>query len=333
MVGPSKSEKKGHICPPSDATHPSDRWETVFVYSFICKFTNLRGKIEGLETPVDFENALLSNEPNDILSQMLAQFILNLKPQTRNLSVDQISTTVASVLAEYFKTPERTVFWNEELKANVDPFDGLDGGFFGADWDFKLKIFRQLVELQLTHSTEIKATIDRAWGVVHNKHKKKDAANAPPDPSDPKSQESLQLLPIGQDCQRKRYWVVDESPRIYVSTNPWKITATLRAISSTRDEYMSVIGQLKSSAPPELKKGQKRSKPEQAHITLIAALEGRIEAIDAELAVSNLCDNFETGPTPRNTAEFKRIDQFFGCEFIPSGWLIYFEFSAASAKG
>lgn len=32
-----------------------------------------------------FENALLSKEPNSILSQLLVQFIVNLKPQTRNL--------------------------------------------------------------------------------------------------------------------------------------------------------------------------------------------------------------------------------------------------------
>ena len=31
------------------------------------------------------ENALLSKEPNSILSQLLVQFIVNLKPQTRNL--------------------------------------------------------------------------------------------------------------------------------------------------------------------------------------------------------------------------------------------------------
>jgi hypothetical protein len=70
-------------------------------------------------------------------------------------------------------------------------------------------VLRQLVELQLTHNPDIKTTIDRAWGVVHNKHKKKEAATAPPDPSDPKSQERLQLLPLGQDNQRKRYWVAD----------------------------------------------------------------------------------------------------------------------------
>ena len=144
------------------------------------------------------------------------------------VSMDQISTTVATVLSEYFKSSERTIFWDDDLKKNIDPFDGLQGGFFAADWDFKvcnvtaqwypqtdvlatyqLKILRQLVELQLSHAVEIKQLIDRAWGVSQNKHKKKDASTAPPDPTDPNSQERLQLIPIGQDCQRKRFWVAD----------------------------------------------------------------------------------------------------------------------------
>lgn len=79
---------------------------------------------------------------------------------------------------------------------------------------------------------------------------------------------------------------IADSPRIYVSTNPWKITADFHTISSTREEYIATIESLKTTAPPELKKGQKRLKPEQLHLHLIAALEARIEAIDAELAVS-----------------------------------------------
>lgn len=71
-----------------------------------------------------------------------------------------------------------------------------------------------------------------------------------------------------------------------MSTNPWKITATFQTVSSTREQYLSVIEDLKGSAPGELKKGEKRSKLEQAHIALITTLEGRMEVIDAELAVS-----------------------------------------------
>jgi len=71
-------------------------------------------------------------------------------------------------------------------------------------------VLRQLVELQLVHSTGIKSLIDHAWGVGHVKHKKKEPVNVPiPDPSDPFSRESLIYTPVGQDSSRKRYWVVD----------------------------------------------------------------------------------------------------------------------------
>ncbi|KAH0838016.1 hypothetical protein J3R83DRAFT_6256 [Lanmaoa asiatica] len=280
MSAPQQAEKKGHICPLSDTHHPADRWESLYVYSFICKFTSLRSKVEGLETPMDFENALLMPEADPIISRILQQFILNLRPQTRNLSVDQISSTLSSVLADTFKTSERTVFWDDERGVNVDPFVNLEGGFFAADWVLKLKILRLLVDVQLAHSTEVKNIIDRAWGVTQHKHKKKDPVNAPPDASDSRSQDRLQLIPLGQDCSRKRYWVADDSPRIYVSTNPWKITATFQTISSTREEYLAVIESLRATAP----QNGKKSKIEQAHLALIEALESRVDVISAELA-------------------------------------------------
>ncbi|KAG9314049.1 hypothetical protein JVU11DRAFT_4828 [Chiua virens] len=280
MSAAQRTDKKGHICPSSDARHPADRWESLYVYSFICKYTALRSRVEGLETPMDFENALLMPGADPILSKILQQFVLNLRPQTRNLSVDQISSTLSSVLADTFKTSERTVFWDDEFGANMDPFVNLEGGFFAADWDLKLKILRLLVDVQLTHSTEIKSIIDRAWGVTQHKHKKKETENAPPDASDPNSQERLQLVPLGQDSSRKRYWVADDSPRIYVSTNPWKITATFQTASSTREEYLAVIESLKVKAS----RSAKKSKIEQAHMALIETLESRVDILNSELA-------------------------------------------------
>lgn len=73
----------------------------------------------------------------------------------------------------------------------------------------KLRILRQLVELQLSHNQEVRETIDRAWGVVHNKHRKRDTLSAPPDPSDPRSMERLKTAPLGLDLSRKRYWAFD----------------------------------------------------------------------------------------------------------------------------
>lgn len=79
-----------------------------------------------------------------------------------------------------------------------------------------------------------------------------------------------------------------DSPRLYMSTNPWKITAAFQSISSTRDEYMAFVEQIRSAAPVEAKEGERRSKPEQAHLALLKVLQDRIEAIDAEIAVSVL---------------------------------------------
>ncbi|PBK76777.1 hypothetical protein ARMSODRAFT_948612 [Armillaria solidipes] len=285
-MAPSKPDFKDHICPPSNATHPSDRWESLFVYSFICKFTNLRGKVDGLETPMDLENALLSQEPNLILSQVLSRFILNLRPQTRNLGIDQISSTVANVLLEFFKTNERTVFWDEDLRRNVDPLTNLEGGFFAASWDLKLNVLRQLVELQLVHSADIKAKLDRAWGVAPHKQKKKESEPSRPKAEDPFSRTRLQLLPIGQDVDRKRYWIADDSPRIYVSTNPWKMSSTFETLASTREDYMAVIERLKASAPNPKKSSRVAhvKRGEAQHSALISSLEERVPVIDAEIA-------------------------------------------------
>jgi len=64
---------------------------------------------------------------------------------------------------------------------------------------------------------------------------------------------------------------------------------------------------LKASAPSELKAGERRTKLEQSHVALIIALEGRIEAIDIELAVSIFPMNISIlGQEPENP-----VDKFF----------------------
>lgn len=185
-------------------------------------------------------------------------------------------------------------------------------------------MLRQLVELQLSGPSEAKDIIDRAWGVVHNKHRKREGLTAPPDPSDPHSQQKLSSNPIGTDKDRQRYWVFDgsyavylaalylwlfvpaltfsaffhliltafsvhmmtsDSARLYVSTNPWKTSSTFKAVANNKDEYLRVIEKLKSHPVPTSKK-EKWGKNEAGHFALIAALEERIPAIDNEIAVS-----------------------------------------------
>lgn len=55
-------------------------------------------------------------------------------------SPDQLAIAVSSIMQERFKSPsERTVFWDEQLGKNVDPLANVVGGFWGADWDLKVR--------------------------------------------------------------------------------------------------------------------------------------------------------------------------------------------------
>jgi hypothetical protein len=77
----------------------------------------------------------------------------------------------------------------------------------------------------------------------------------------------------------------EDSPRIWTSTNPWKISAGFTCISSTREDYVAAIDRLKASAPSETKATAKMNKQELGHLALIKLLEERIEKIDIEIAV------------------------------------------------
>ena len=64
------------------------------------------------------------------------------------------------------------------------------------------------------------------------------------------------------------------------------MTATFIKISTTKDEYLQVIEDLKETAPPPpAKEGAKRTKSEAAHFALIKVLESRVEAVEMELQV------------------------------------------------
>lgn len=78
-----------------------------------------------------------------------------------------------------------------------------------------------------------------------------------------------------------------------MSSNPWKVTATFKAIASTREEYLQTIGDLKDKAPTEPKENEKKSKLETSHLGLVKNLQTRLETIDAELAVSSRTFLFE----------------------------------------
>ncbi|KAF8338290.1 uncharacterized protein EI90DRAFT_3286950 [Cantharellus anzutake] len=284
------SSSSAPIAQAASPPRPSERWETAFVYAFICRFTSVKKKVEGFETIMDFEQALMFSGRDPIIEAILVDFITNLKPNLRSPKA-KLDKLVASVVEEFCRSPtERSIWWDYSRGRNVDPLAGTEG-FFSLTWDTRLTILRQLVEWQLTHCVAIRGIIDTAWGVKAAKHTKKTdkQAVAPPPPDNPNSYENLRMIPIGQDSARKRYWIVDDSPRIYMSKNPWKSLCPFKAISSTREEYIATIETLKATSPkvPESENGAKvklRNKFEQGHLDLIAFLEANLPKVDAELA-------------------------------------------------
>ncbi|KDN41457.1 hypothetical protein RSAG8_07407, partial [Rhizoctonia solani AG-8 WAC10335] len=268
-----------------NADHPSSRWETAYVYAFIVKFTTLRGK-DGLESPVDLEEALLFPGPTPVLEQVLARFVLNLRPGSRNTSPNLIARTTQSLLDEFLRTNERSCWWDDALCRNVDPFLGHEGDVFTLPWETKLQILRQLVDYQLQHSALIRDIIDTVWGARPAKHRKGAKKEAPPPAAAGYSKNQLLIEPMGQDRTRRRFWTLDDSTRVYVSGNPWKSHCVFYSTSSTREEYMNTVEYLKNTLPkPSTGKSTKRPRFEQAQVDLIEMLEGtHLEAVDNELA-------------------------------------------------
>ncbi|KAF8756238.1 hypothetical protein RHS01_04818 [Rhizoctonia solani] len=249
-----------------NADHPSSRWETAYVYAFIVKFTSLRGK-DGLESPTDLEEALLFPGPSPVLEQVLARFVLNLRPGSRNtghdISPNLIARTTQSLLDEFLRTSERSCWWDDSLHRNLDPFAGHEGDVFTLPWETKF-----------------------FWGARPAKHRKGAKKEAPPPAAAGYTKKQLLVEPMGQDRSRRRFWTLDDSTRVYVSGNPWKSHCVFYATSSTRDEYMNTVEYLKSTLPkPPTGKSTKRSRFEQAQVDLVEKLEGtHLEAIDNELS-------------------------------------------------
>ncbi|KAG9051303.1 hypothetical protein FS837_009570 [Tulasnella sp. UAMH 9824] len=267
----------------TEPSSPADRWETVFIWAFILKFQSLKGTVEGLETITDFEQAIMQDDYSPVLHAILAQFIENLSPKAAT-NVKSISGTLYALIQEFCSTNERSVWWSNVHNKNINPFKN-DMDFYTMTWGVKLLILRQLVEWQLSHNPTTRNWLDRAHGVVRGGHRKRSDDQprptlVPPDPEH--TRDKLEFKPLGQDAARRRYWLVDDSPRIYISGNPWKASCPFHAISTTREEYVAVIQALKDTAPP-VRQGKRRAKLEAGHDELVKKLEEQLPLIDAEL--------------------------------------------------
>ncbi|KAG8955336.1 hypothetical protein FRC04_008687 [Tulasnella sp. 424] len=236
-----------------------------------------------------FEEAIASTGFNEILYAVLYKFLSELRPYPEEPTTpDNVNAVLQSVVVQFCaKTPlERTVWWMESSKTNAHPFVSDDVDFFAMSWQDKLVVLRQLVDWQLAYSN-VKEIIDIAWEVKYQRKKKKTnktlaAEFAPPDEDDPMSINNLRMVALGQDSSRIRYWVVDDSPRVWASPNPWRMNCPMTVVATTRDEYAALVKKIRDTAPAGAEGTKtKLTKPQQAHVELLPALEARFDAIDA----------------------------------------------------
>ncbi|KAG9051310.1 hypothetical protein FS837_009577 [Tulasnella sp. UAMH 9824] len=303
--GPSKSALLK-----AEARPVTERWEVPFVYGFIVKFAPALRKKLGWNTPMDFEDALLATGRSPALTVALDHFLHNLwwkqaKPKC-DCRPDAIERTLVTLFNHYCTLKEHsTMLWSKTEGKNVNPLsDGA--GFYSLHWSTKLRILRQLVEWQLSHCDSVKSQIDFAWGVKHGAHlkgkqteqqkattkaAKESKAKGVPTAAEVEAveaarlKEQLEIRPIGTDCDKKRYWAVDDSPRVWTSGNPWKNPCDMITVSSTRSELTSLEASIRSSQPAtESGPKAKRGRFALAHDALLGKLEEHIPRVDEELA-------------------------------------------------
>ncbi|KAG9018218.1 hypothetical protein FRB90_011853 [Tulasnella sp. 427] len=271
---------------PQTPATPCDRWETLYVYAFLIKF--LPPAVDDLYDPMGFEEALTSTGFNQILYDILNKFLGELRLSNEGpVSPETVNAALRSVVVQLCaKNPhERTVWWIDSSGTNAHPFVTEDVDFFAMSWMDKLVVLRQLVDWQLAYSNA-KEVIDIAWEVKYQRKKKKTnktlaAEFAPPDEDDPMSINNLRMVALGQDSSRMRYWVIDDSPRVWASPNPWRMNCPMKVVATTRDEYAAFVEKIRDDAPVVEGAKTKMTKPQQAHVELLPALEARLDAIDA----------------------------------------------------
>ncbi|CDZ96792.1 Ubiquitin interacting motif [Phaffia rhodozyma] len=275
---------------PVDAAHD---WQTGFIWAFIAKFhPNMIGK-NGLGTAMDLEQALHNDGQSDSLSYAFQKFLQCLNPTVtdRNINFQTVPRYLVRTIDNYLKLDRQSLYhpaylshhdppraplptqaeedeWRKGLnplralfrlnRAEGEVSEGAKGGedavgsrVWSLGWKGKLKLLRQLVDWQLYLAPSVRDTINLHYKVVSQRQTDFHKDTNP-----------LIVEPLGIDRSKKRYWLFDDSPRVYTSSNPFKKSCPLVPISSTQIELESVINQLRAepSADKSAQTGNAKTK-------------------------------------------------------------------------
>ncbi|KAK8858751.1 hypothetical protein IAR55_002980 [Kwoniella newhampshirensis] len=312
-----EEDVRKHHLEPARPLRLEDDWQVPYVWSFIVKF-NIRSKITRLETLEDFERCLtepVANRPDDVLEGILICFLSNLKPGLRNLTCENIQSQLSNYVTEVLTNTSEWTVWDRDwptteqdragccstdphrdelgklrhygepknARAKNNPLVKVEekgGGLFELDWVERVRLLRQMVDWQLTHSESIRSIVNREYGVVEGKGKKS---------AEPVSNtESIVIPTLGLTRDRGRIWGFDDSWRLWKSGNPFKRPCPMFTIVSTKEEYLSYVEDIEkfggqsittSNGKPDRSRLAKSIQEERA---LAAKLRERIPVIEID---------------------------------------------------
>ncbi|EJT99915.1 hypothetical protein DACRYDRAFT_101048 [Dacryopinax primogenitus] len=232
---PAQGKPKAH---PQEPEHPRDRWETAYVWAFLSRFcTAVIQKTQGLESVMDLEDAILMPEHTPLLETVFISLIRMCKPNTHTrLDAQTIPKTLLALMTE---RKMECMWYDIRNKVLRNPLDGVED-VFKAPWGLKLDILRQLVDWALVTDSGVRERIRAVRDATKYQSKPKE----PTQEGEPG--ESIVLDPIGLDLERRRYWVLDHSGRMYRSLNPWKNVCPFTALTSSSTELRAEIGRLEN---------------------------------------------------------------------------------------
>ncbi|WVR06507.1 hypothetical protein IAU60_003538 [Kwoniella sp. DSM 27419] len=301
-----------------------DDWQVPYVWAFINNFNlrGRIARLETQQDFERALQEPVAERPDDILESIMICFLGNLKPgggRSLTCRPENIQAQVSNYISDKLTNTSEWTVWdrgwpiNEEDRGMCcidDPYrtelgrlryagesmstrgeknplkriEKLGGGLFELDWKERVRILRQLVDWQLTHSEPIRNMINREFPAkaLDSRAKKPSTETADKD--------SIVTRELGLNRDRARVWAFDDSWRLYKSGNPFKRPCPLTLLATTRDEYETVLSEIEAfgAQPTANSKGKETAAQKKLAVSirnekaLGEKLRERIEGIEKE---------------------------------------------------
>ncbi|GAA97522.1 uncharacterized protein L969DRAFT_56079 [Mixia osmundae IAM 14324] len=215
---------------------PADRWETAYVFAFLDRFTSLKEHPLAVQSAMELEDALLLEGPPTLLKdinpnvdyqpslEMVMKALIELLDANK---VKKWEAYLHEVISDRLKAKDCSLseLWDHQNRCR--------SGFWSMSWEDKLTLMRVLCDHALTTSEKCRTIITEKYHIVANAKAYRTA-----------SSNSLVLEKLGTDKQRRSWWQLDDSPRLYAMGSPYTAKSAWTPVSTTPDELRQAVSEL-----------------------------------------------------------------------------------------